>query len=287
MSIASNTFTTTAGFNYVDNPVFAGIIYGVKRAGMALSKTTSAPTGNQYSILGTKIFVDPANPFNTDELLWVLYDGPAIPPPPACIPVAIVAIGTDVLPNAISGIAYSASVDLTGTTPFTLSSIVKPSWMTVAVSGTQVLLTGTPSGGDIGTSIPVSFTVNNCSSDTASYSATMSVLAGASNGTFTISNEVTFAINTVRNVFPGFFTISSGVFPVQNGQTISGFLTAAVSTAISVFVITNNPSNYLELYKNGVLVSSVLAPISGTYAFAVTSFLITDNMEIKYKIYPI
>lgn len=90
-----------------------------------------------------------------------------------CIAVAIV--GTPVLPDGSIDTPYTYSFDVTGTAPFNLSAIVKPSWMTIAVNGTTIEFSGTP---DVdGTSIPVSFTINNCSGDTANFSDTIDVTA--------------------------------------------------------------------------------------------------------------
>jgi hypothetical protein len=72
------------------------------------------------------------------------------------------------LGNGTAGAAYSSSVSVSGTAPFTLSGITKPSWMTLAVSGSSVVASGTPSGAETDT---VAFTVTNaCGSDTHSQS---------------------------------------------------------------------------------------------------------------------
>lgn len=75
----------------------------------------------------------------------------------ACIPVAIV--GTPNMPDAHPGVPYNFIIYLTGTAPFTLSSVVKPIWMTITVVGSTIEFTGTP--GTVGNRA-VSFNVNNC-----------------------------------------------------------------------------------------------------------------------------
>lgn len=90
---------------------------------------------------------------------------------PPCIAVAI--SGTPILPDGTVGTAYAYSFAVTGTAPFTLSSIVKPSWMTIAVSGSNINFSGTP---DVaGTGETVSFTINNCSSDTVDFADTIDI----------------------------------------------------------------------------------------------------------------
>lgn len=77
-----------------------------------------------------------------------------------CTPASIV--GSPTLPNATVGVPYSYSFEVAGTGPFELGSIVKPSWMTISISGTTISFSGTPSGGDIGTNIAVGFDIHNC-----------------------------------------------------------------------------------------------------------------------------
>jgi hypothetical protein len=113
--------------------------------------------------------------------------GPSDPPPPdpVCVPVAIT--GTPVLPDGQVGVAYNYSIALTGDTPYTLSSIVKPSWMNINVVGSNIVLSGTPIAP--GASIAVSFTVNNaCGTDDVSDTVDISAAPPAIN---VVSNNIT------------------------------------------------------------------------------------------------
>lgn len=65
------------------------------------------------------------------------------------------------LPDGTENVPYTYMHAVNGTTPFTLSSIVKPAWMNITVSGNNIVFSGTPGSGDVGTSINVSFNVNN------------------------------------------------------------------------------------------------------------------------------
>jgi hypothetical protein len=62
--------------------------------------------------------------------------------PKKCIPVTIV--GTPSLPNGFVGTAYSYTIGLNGTAAFTLSDVIKPSWMTIAVISGNIVFSGTP-----------------------------------------------------------------------------------------------------------------------------------------------
>jgi hypothetical protein len=89
-----------------------------------------------------------------------------------CVPVAIT--GTPVLPDAVSTLAYSYSFPITGSTPYSLTSITKPAWMTIAVVGANIQFSGTPAPGDAGTGVAVSFDIeNDCGSE--SFSDTVDV----------------------------------------------------------------------------------------------------------------
>ncbi len=201
----------------------------------------------------------------------------------ACVGVGI--SGSPIyLPDAVEDVPYNFVINLTGTAPFTLDNIVKPSWMSISVVGSTVEITGTPTTGDIGTGITVSFDVLNCSGgNSVSYTDTIAVASAVGNGTFTITNDAT-GMNFVKNVFPNspaFYSLSSGSIPTTAGNTASGVMVSAIATAVSVFVIISDPGYAIELYKNGVLQEQVSVPGSGTYSFAAVSYLVTDSMEIK------
>jgi hypothetical protein len=91
-----------------------------------------------------------------------------------CTAVAIT--GSPNLPNGNVGTPYSFTFSLTGTAPFSLIDIVKPSWMTVPtlVTGNSFTISGTPNV--TGTNVPVSFKIFNCSnSEEADFADTINV----------------------------------------------------------------------------------------------------------------
>jgi hypothetical protein len=90
-----------------------------------------------------------------------------------CVPAAIVPSD---LPDATGGSPYNAIVNLTGTAPFSIGSIVKPSWMTISIVGSQVIFGGTPPDAAEDDS-EVSFTIDNCGEDPQNFSQTIDVSA--------------------------------------------------------------------------------------------------------------
>jgi hypothetical protein len=82
------------------------------------------------------------------------------------------------LPPATEDEAYEHIINLSGTAPFSLSGITKPAWMTIAIVGSTVEITGTPTTGDVDEDVPVAFTVENCTSDDQAFVGTIDVLAG-------------------------------------------------------------------------------------------------------------
>ena len=101
--------------------------------------------------------------------------------PNGCTPISFTDIS---LPGALSGQAYVQNIALTGTAPFNLTSITKPAWMSMAVVGSVLQITGTPASGDIGSGLSVKVTVNNtCGSQ--SLDKTITVAAACTPVSFT------------------------------------------------------------------------------------------------------
>jgi hypothetical protein len=75
-----------------------------------------------------------------------------------CFPVGV--IGSDELPDAVVGDAYNQSITLSGDAPFTLNIVTKPAWMTIALVGNVVTMTGTPLVAEF--AVEVNFEVYNC-----------------------------------------------------------------------------------------------------------------------------
>jgi hypothetical protein len=92
----------------------------------------------------------------------------------ACFPVSF--NGPQSLPDAQVGVPYTHTIELMGTPPFALSAgSTKPAWMTIAIDGSFVTLTGTPPNGANTASTNVSFTITNCTSGTITLTDTIAV----------------------------------------------------------------------------------------------------------------
>lgn len=161
------------------------------------------------------------------------------------------------LPDAAVGTAYNKTVSLTGSAPFTLSSLVKPAWMNITVSGPTITFSGTPGSGDDGTGITVSFTVSNeCGSDNGSTTINVTCDAVAISGTPVLPDASSHDAYTYSFDVTGTgpFTLSSIVKPAWMTIEVSGSTinfsgtptTADEGTGITVSFTINNPCGTVD-----------------------------------------
>lgn len=99
-------------------------------------------------------------------------------PEEVCVAVSHTDFGT--LSNAHIDDYYSAIIALTGTMPFTLISATKPAWLNATISGSSLILSGTPYAGSEGNGIALSFSISNCESDTHTINTTINVIGNTS-----------------------------------------------------------------------------------------------------------
>jgi hypothetical protein len=95
--------------------------------------------------------------------------------PPLCIHVTI---GSTILPDAVAGEPYNVLLPVIGTTPISISGIVKPSWMSNPfVVGNVIHVTGSPTESDVATGVALSFSLSNCAgSGSGEVSTTVNVV---------------------------------------------------------------------------------------------------------------
>lgn len=145
-------------------------------------------------------------------------------PPPSCVAPTLPGA---TLPNATQGTPYSASIAISGSQPFTLSNVVKPSWMTIAiVGGNSILFSGTPTSS--GSGITVSFDVTNACG-TVPFSNNINIAPTTllpinwnfTNNTST-GTALTIYVNAVLVVNAS--TTSSGTINVNAGDTVQAFV---------------------------------------------------------------
>lgn len=176
----------------------------------------------------------------------------AIVTPPECVDVAIV--GAPALPDGQLGMPYSYSFAITGTTPFTLSNVTKPVWMDINIDQVNnlVIFTGTPDFPlYVGTDIPVSFDITNCSEGAVSFSDTIDV------------------INSDRSVINYLITESDS----GNAGTLRIYVNG-------VEQVTATPDSNGTIYANNGDTVQVTCSTTGLHTL---SLVITDNTNIMYQ----
>lgn len=125
--------------------------------------TTANLVGNTITITGTPLVGDVGTAIpigfvitNDCGTITVAETIDVFADAPVCDPVGY----TTALPDGQVGETYTHTSSVTGTAPFVLSAIVKPSWLTITKTGSTIDYSGTPDVG--GTGITVSFTLTNC-----------------------------------------------------------------------------------------------------------------------------
>lgn len=197
-----------------------------------------------------------------------------------CLPIGG---GFILLINGIEGQPYYYELEFTGTPPFILSSVVKPSWMTVSTSGNVVILEGTP---DAEGEITVSFTLNNCFGVPQNFEGTAGINPfDPEDVTFHVQNNAfSGSITAVNPTF--YIQYFGGDFPVTPGapevEGYNGGYDGPINVTVSGAVF----GNTLKLRKNGAVVDSVNLTGAGIYtlnASGLISFTPTDDMLITME----
>lgn len=234
--------------------------------------------------------------------------------PTGCVPVAVRGDGT--LPSGLINTPYSAIINLYGTAPFELSNIVKPSWLTINVSGTTVYLSGTPSDVSVST---ISFDISNCDdNNNASFNSSITIGAStcdavAISGTpalpdgfvntfynylFAVSGDGPFTLSNI--VKPSWMTIS-----VSGSNIVFSGVPSADATGVAVSFDINNCSGANSVsFSDTFDITTVCVPVifsdgivlpdaqvnvaylfsfelSGTAPFALTDIVKPDWMTIE------
>lgn len=186
------------------------------------------------------------------------------------------------LVNAAVGVAYSQTISLTGSVPFTLSNLVKPAWLNITVSGSVITFSGTPGSGDNGTGITVSFTVNNaCGSDSRSTTIDVTCDAVVITGAPVLPDAISFNAYSYSFAVTGTvpFTLSSIVKPTWMVIAVSGSninfsgtpLAADEGVGITVSFTINNPCGSVGF-------ADTINVNSGGARFGATTFVSGDSL---------
>ncbi len=177
-----------------------------------------------------------------------------------CTPVGIV--GTPLMPKAIKDIAYSYEFDLSGSAPFVLSDIIKPSWMTIEISGSKVVFSGTPTVASAAAT--VSFVVKNCSNaNSVSFSGSVAVLTPA---TGVIHAENHLSVGSILAILPAdWYSFNTGDLPITPSGALSGIHTGTTDQ-IGVTIDTHL-TGHVSLYIDGVIIQTLAVNGTDTYYF--------------------
>lgn len=177
--------------------------------------------------------------------------------PPSCV-VPSFDGGTPVPLGALAGQAYSDSWPLLGTPAFSLSNVVKPSWLTIAISGSSVTFSGTPSGGDVGTGIPLEFRVSNACGN-VDFAGTIDVATFGR--TLTLTYEQGRWKATLSSAMATTLSIAGMAVNGTDQPTCTGYIESDVIVSFIHIVFGNT---YAEQANNGLTCASVNYVVANT-----------------------
>lgn len=156
---------------------------------------------------------------------WVMLgtgaaDVPVTQVPSGCVAVSFPA-GLE-MPDAEVNLNYLYTIAVNGTAPFTLTDIVKPSWMTITADGNNINIAGTPVA--TGTRINISFNITNCSDDTATFADTIAIAPAtvpAGNNPFVINNTgLAFQLLSDGVLYPSAPSVSGFAATIAPGTVL-------------------------------------------------------------------
>jgi hypothetical protein len=175
-----------------------------------------------------------------------------------------------VLPNGIIGVPYSYTIPLEGSAPFTVDTFVKPSWLTIAIVGRNVVFSGTPD--TIGTSITVMFHIVNCAPFYYGASYFMNVTASTLSNCIILSHQSetvggsvfvkSTAANPVSSDITINFTITTSIGNTYTNNNII-FTGNSVSPLVKITYTSGNPTEALTLQH----INSITPASDSTYTY--------------------
>lgn len=173
-----------------------------------------------------------------------------------CTPVAFT--GNDVLPSPVYGQQWDAFIGLTGTAPFTLSEVSKPSWLNITATSTGIQMSGTP---NIAGAFSVSFKVNNCSGSSITFSQDF-------NSTSNITMTGWGNLNYYQNSRNGQIYAAPGTL-VTITVSATGFNMMLNSYTIN-FTITGATLSVPLTVTNGQITGNFIMPAAGFVGWTAT-----------------
>jgi len=190
---------------------------------------------------GTYISPDLIDFTGEREITFAMGDAP---PPPPCVDVAIA--GVPDLPEGTEGEPYNYIFSLTGSAPFAVSDVTKPSWMVITIDQDNkwIILSGTPDAAATGEE--VSFDITNCSAGSVSFIDTVDIAAAPIEvRTIGWTFEDAGGAKLFRIYVDGVLTVdefgvnASGTFNSYPGSSVQSSITGSFITAKQLIVSNN------------------------------------------------
>jgi hypothetical protein len=147
-------------------------------------------------------------------------------PPPTCVAPAIASSN---LPNGISGRPWAGSVIVTGTVPFTVSNVTRPSWMEISINDGTISLSGLPTTGQ---DQEITFDISN-DCGTVNFSGAVDVFADLNS--VVVNWEFTLGADVLGSV--SFLIFKNGTTILTQTSSGSGSITASVLDVFQARII--------------------------------------------------
>lgn len=190
------------------------------------------------------------------------------------------------LTDPVETIPWLERWSITGTAPFELINVVKPSWMFITIleetPGNWVIqFAGTPA--EAAEDVAVSFDITNCENATVvHWEDTIDVLPLGSRNFKVINASDNFVITDVQP--DSFYTINVGDFPLipGPGDACGGdHINGNIALAVYIDILDDVPSSStLKLLVNNAEIEAIPVTAAGTYTFAAYNFLLADEILI-------
>lgn len=179
-----------------------------------------------------------------------------------CTPVSF---GLVSFADAIAGQAYSKTVPILGSGPFVIDGFSLPGWMTVALVGSNLIFTGTPTDGDVDTGETIDVVVLNCgNTQDAELLTTINVLTSQN---FMLDAAWNFKINSV----------TGSSIPAIGPTTVNGRKTGHQTGMSGTYTV--------NITGTTVAITSVIVYINGAFSQCqnVSTSIGTSIFEVDYS----
>ena len=190
------------------------------------------------------------------------------------------------LTDPVETIPWLERWSITGTAPFELINVVKPTWMFITIleetPGNWVIqFAGTPT--EAAEDVIVSFDVTNCDNATVvHWEDNIDVLPLGSRNFKVVNGSENFIIVDVQP--DSFYTINVGNFPLipGPGDACGGdHINANIALAVEIDIQDDVPSSStLKLFVNNAEIEAMPVTASGIYTFSAYNFLLADEILV-------